>query len=153
MEPEVVAAWISDQHVLLHACSDPNACQLPLEYSISPSRRRYPDVLDNVSPTAKRRRAPLADVDLNAHRKMPSSGEPDLRRSPKKKGSKQPGNQDLFASDNADTDTAIYRSDLQATPQPRKVLSQQQPIFPAPMSFTTKLSASDRQSVASGLRK
>ncbi|RYO77728.1 hypothetical protein DL766_005245 [Monosporascus sp. MC13-8B] len=150
MEPEVVAAWVSDQHVLLYTCSDPDACRLPLEYSISPSRRRCPD---GASPAAKRRRAPLANVDPNSDRKMPSSGEPDLRRSPRRKGSKQPGDQDPFESDNTDADTAIYGPDLQATPRPRKVLLQQQPIFPVPMSFTTKLSASDRQSVASGSRE
>ncbi len=57
MGPEVVGAWISDQHVLLHACSDPDACRLP------PS-------------PAKRRRATLADVDPSYDRTM--SGSPEL---------------------------------------------------------------------------
>ncbi|KAF2189298.1 hypothetical protein K469DRAFT_683719 [Zopfia rhizophila CBS 207.26] len=73
-DPEVVVAWMSDQHILLHACFDPDGCRLPLEYLISPSRRRHPDVLDDVSPAAKRRRVPLADVDPNSRRKQ------DIRR-------------------------------------------------------------------------
>ncbi|RTE80231.1 hypothetical protein BHE90_005229 [Fusarium euwallaceae] len=32
MESDIICAWISDQHLVLHACADPHTCALPLEY-------------------------------------------------------------------------------------------------------------------------
>ncbi|KAF2470821.1 uncharacterized protein BDR25DRAFT_355311 [Lindgomyces ingoldianus] len=48
----------------------------------------------------------------------------DLRHSPRR-GSKQPGHEDMFASDDADADTPAHGNH-----------SQQQSVFPVPMSFT-----------------
>ncbi|KAL2187111.1 hypothetical protein L209DRAFT_752975 [Thermothelomyces heterothallicus CBS 203.75] len=153
MDPEAIAAWISDQDVPLKACSDPDEYRLPLQYSISPSRPRRSNVLDNIYPTAKRRQVPLAEVDPNSSYKMPDSGKSDLQRSPRRKGIEQPGRQEVFASADAEARRVPQGSDLQATPRLHRVLSQQLPIFPAPMSFTTELRASDRQSITSGSRE
>ncbi|KAL2172250.1 hypothetical protein VTG60DRAFT_6628 [Thermothelomyces hinnuleus] len=87
MDPEAITAWVLDQDVLLKACSDPDECRLQLQYSISAPCYRRSNILDNIYPTAKRRRVPLAKVKPNSGCKMPDSGESDLRQSPRRKES------------------------------------------------------------------
>ncbi|KAJ3455186.1 hypothetical protein MRS44_013786 [Fusarium solani] len=154
MDSEVIAAWICDQHLLLHTCSDPQTCSLPLEYeyesSTSPSPRRRRHVL-GLCPSAKRQRIDSAGTDPISDGEAPR--ERDMRRSPRKKDDNHPDQQDPFTSDDNDADIAAH----QVTPRPRRSIPQQRQqlhhVFPPPMSFTAKLSTSDRQSFASGSRE
>ncbi|RSL87351.1 hypothetical protein CDV31_016266, partial [Fusarium ambrosium] len=151
MDSEVVAAWIRDQHFLLHACSGPQTCSLPLEYesstSPSPRRRRH---VPSPCPSAKRQRIDSAGTDLTSDGEAPR--ERDMRRSPRKDDN-HPDQQDPFTSDDNDADIATH----QVTPRPSRAIPQQRRqlyhVFPPPMSFTAKLSTSDRQSFASGPRE
>ncbi|KAK4140382.1 uncharacterized protein C8A04DRAFT_39916 [Dichotomopilus funicola] len=54
--------------------------------------------------------------------------------------------QEQFVSADAEASRVLQGSDLQSTARPRKVLSENLPVFPAPMSYTAKLRASDRHS-------
>lgn len=153
MESEIICAWISDQHLVLHACTNPQTCPLPLEYDdnesstpFSPRRRRGEPGL---CPSAKRSRTEFIGSNTSTQKQTPRDHE--MRRSPRKKINKDANQQDRSAPGEKDVN--------EATPRPRQILAdrrkQQQPVLPPPVSasaFTARLSASDRRSFTSGSR-
>ncbi|KAJ3453630.1 hypothetical protein MRS44_017877 [Fusarium solani] len=151
MDSEVIVAWISDQHRLLHACSDPETCQLTLQYeeSIStPSRRRQRyDLEDHPSP--KRLQTNRPDIDSTFDEVVVGDT---MRRSPRKNAGAPSSQQTPTTATSSQDDVAIIEERSTArTTLPHRQL--RQPVLPPPQSFTAKLSSSERQSFASASRE